>query len=300
MALTAEQIEQLCKDWCAASRAPDGGMAIGAGTEGHRLLANGVVFHELDFECLEASLTGTTMVLLRPGLNTIVVQDHFVLWSWCAELLLSPRSRSGNFLKRRCMPHSLTLGDPLRAGEEWEAQNKKHEIHHHQAKYFVQNAHYALAYLAFPLLEAMLKRACCSFVTFDGTIVTSFSVPKKTGATREYFVGKRCSSLRDLLHLHYSSVATAPLRLSIGKLRFHLAELDCTQDPFDTVYSWRNDSLHGSASLQTVGGTLLSWSFLIALHELKLDFEQRRRSVIEGCRWELQSGHRSPWSIYPP
>jgi hypothetical protein len=180
------------------------------------------------------------------------------------------------------------------------AQNKKHEIHHHQAKYFVQNAHYALAYLAFPLLEAMLKRACCSFVTFDGTIVTSFSVPKKTGETQKYVVGKRCSSLRDLLHLHYSTVATAPLRQSIGKLRLHLAELDCTQDPFDTVYSWRNDSLHGSASLQTVGGTLLSWSFLIALHELKLDFEQRRRVVIEGCRWELQSGHRSPWSFYPP
>jgi len=90
---TAAEIEKLCDDWCAASINPQGGMTIGANTEKFRLLANGVVFHELSHEQLCAAIIGLSKVLLRPGLNTIVDQDHFALWSWCGELLLRPSSQ---------------------------------------------------------------------------------------------------------------------------------------------------------------------------------------------------------------
>src|SRR5215217_116395 len=87
---TAAEIEKLCDDWCTASITPAGGMAIGANTEKFRLLANGVNFHELSHEQLCAALIGLSKVLLRPGLNTIVHQDHSALWAWCGELLLNP------------------------------------------------------------------------------------------------------------------------------------------------------------------------------------------------------------------
>ena len=89
---TAAEIAKLCDEWCSASSVPGGGMAIGGNTEKYRLLANGVVFHELNHEELCAAVAGLSKVLLRPGLNTVVDQDHFGLWSWCGELLLSPRA----------------------------------------------------------------------------------------------------------------------------------------------------------------------------------------------------------------
>jgi len=92
MATTPEEIKSLCEQWCSSVKTPDGGMAIGANSEKYRLFANGVRFHELDHQALLASILGLSKVLLLPGLNTIVVDDHFGLWSWCAEVLVGSRS----------------------------------------------------------------------------------------------------------------------------------------------------------------------------------------------------------------
>ncbi len=308
MSVSAAQIEKLCDDWCAATQAAGGGMAIGRDTEKYRLLANGVVFHELNFEPLCAAITGTTKVLLRPGLNTVVDHDHFALWAWCAELLLSPGSQvfsQDQFEIKSLFETAVHAAlancrRPPANREERKTQSKLIDLQPHHAKYFVQNAHLALAYLSFPLLEAMTKRACSAFVDLSGSVRSKFSIPRKKGGVRSYDLGEQCSSLRDLLHLHFSIVAAPQLRSLIDKLRIHLSELDRAQDPFDLVYGWRNDSLHGSASFQTIGGTLLSWSFLISLAELEPSFAMHRQTVLEHCRREAQSGYRSPWSFYPP
>ncbi|MFZ5770943.1 MAG: hypothetical protein ACOY4W_05900 [Thermodesulfobacteriota bacterium] len=308
MATSAAQIEALCDAWCAASKTPEGGMAIGGATERHRLLANGVVFYELDFDGLCAAITGTSRVLLRPGLNTVVSQDHFALWSWCAELLLSPRA--GFFSRDQFEITALfettvhaalaSCRRPTQSREEWEAENKRFELLPHHAKYFVEKSHLSLAYLGFPLLEAMTKRACSAYLDLSGNVVSKFSIPRKKGGTRSYNIGDQVSSLRDLLHLHYSLVAKPELSNRISKLRSHVSELDSSQDPFDIVYAWRNESLHGSANFQTIGGTLLNWSLLISLSELEASFEKHREVVLKHCQWELQSSFRSSWSFYPP
>ncbi len=308
MAVSAAQIEKLCDDWCAATTTPGGGTAIGRDTEKHRLLANGVIFHELNFECLCAAITGTSKVLLRPGLNAFVSHDHFALWAWSAELVLCPCAQlfSRDQLELRglvgtsCHAALVNCSRQTASPEEWEAQTQLFNLQPHHARYFVQNAHIALAYLGFPLLEMMTKRACSAFVDLAGNVISDFSVPRRTGGMKDYKVGKKVSSLRDLLHLQYSVVATPNLRSLISKLRVHLSELDGSQDPFDLVYAWRNDSLHGSASLQTIGGTLLNWSLLTVLAELEPAFEKHREIVLEHCRREAQSSHRSPWSFYRP
>lgn len=190
-------------------------MAIGASTEKFRLTANGIVFHELDYNGLCAAIVGTSRVLLRPGLNTIVHFDHMALWSWCGELILSPMA--GFFTKEQHEIQELAESvvraslvhcrRPTQSKEEWEAQNRIDELQHHHARWFLLKSHLVLAYLAFPFLEALLKRACSRFVDFDGTVKTPFSVPDKIGGQRRYDPSgrlKRCNSLRDLLFLHYS------------------------------------------------------------------------------------------------
>lgn len=289
-------------------------MAIGPSTERFRLLANGVEFHELSHEALCAALIGLSRVLLRPGLNTVIDQDHFALWSWCGELLLGSRSQIFPTAQHEIKSlyetsiHAALANcrKPPATKEEWQEQNRIQELQPHHAKQLLRESSLVLAYLAFPLLEAVLKRACASYVAFDGQVITAFAVPNKQGNPRQYdpngpsFRERQCNSLRDLLFLHSTAVAGPRLRALVDNFRVYLTSLDGTQDPFDLLYSWRNQSLHGSAKFQTIGGTVLNLSLLISLFEVEHEFEQHRLQILEHCRWEAQSQYKSPWSFYPP
>ncbi|MFL6628804.1 MAG: hypothetical protein ACJ8G1_20350 [Vitreoscilla sp.] len=310
---SAKQIEQLCDDWCTASTPPGGGLQIGSETEKFRLRANGVVFHELDFASLCAAVIGLSKALLRPGLNTIVDFDHFTLWSWCAELILASRpsvfAQAQHEIKAtyETAIHAALASctKPPASKDEWREQGRIRDLQPHHAKQLLSSSSSILAYISFPLLEAVLKRACAAYVAFDGQVVATFSVPSRSGNVRTYdpngsYRDQQCSSLRDLLFLHRTSVADSKQKLLLDRFRLHLGSLDTSGDPFDVLYRWRNQSLHGSTSFETIGGTVLGYCLLISLFELEPDFDARRTKAIEHCRWEAQSSHRSPWSFYPP
>lgn len=228
MTLTAEEITKLCDAWCDASTTSEGGIAIGGASEQHRLLANNIVFHELDYGALCSALLGTSKVLLRPGLNTIIDRDHFGLWSWCGELLLSPRAEVFSHEQHEIKSLFETSIRAALAGcrkpsanrEEWEEQNRISGLQPHHSKYFLQNSSLVLAYLGFPLLESITKRACSAYVGFDGSVNAQFQVLKKNGLSRVYDPAgsnfqKQCSSLRDLLFLLFNTVADPDLKHSL-------------------------------------------------------------------------------------
>lgn len=288
-------------------------MAIGAKTEKYRLLANGVQFHELGHGALCAALLGLSKVLLRPGLNTIVDHDHFALWSWCGELLLGPRSQifpASQQEVRSLYEASIHAAlancrKPPASKDEWQEQRRIQDLQPHHAKLLLNESSLVLAYLGFPLLEAVLKRACATYIGFDGQVIAAFSIPSRNGNPRNYdpngaFRDRQCSSLRDLLFLYSTLVADARQRALIDRFRTHLASLDASHDPFDLLYSWRNQSLHGSANFQTIGGTLLSLSLLISLFEIEHCFEAHRVQTVEHCKWEARSQFKSSRSFYPP
>ncbi len=194
MKLSAEEITRLCDAWCSASTTPEGGIAIGGASEQYRLLANGIVFHELNYQALCAAILGATKVLLRPGFNTFIVQDHFWLWAWCGELLLSPRAEIISHEQHEirtlfdtCIRSSLAgCRKPPANHEEWQEQNRISEMQTHHSKYFLSNCHVVLAYLGFPLLEAVIKRFCSAFINFDGKVISQFQVLNKVGQPRIY------------------------------------------------------------------------------------------------------------------
>ena len=309
---TAADIEKLCEDWCAASDVPGGGMVMGASTERFRLLRNGVVFHQLSHTELCSAILGLSRVLLRPGLNTIIDQDHHALWSWCGELLLlrtaSIFPHDQREIQQLCTAaiHAALANarKPPASRQEWEEQNRIASLQPHHAQSLIREAGIVLAYISFPLLEAVLKRSCSGYVELDGQVTTAFSVLNKVGQPTPYAptgqAKRKCSSLRDLLWLYANQVATAQHRAQLDKFCAHIRSLDSNQEPFDLIYTWRNQSLHGSASFATIGGTVLNLALLLSIFEIEQDFETRRAKAVDQCRWEAQLPSRTPWSFYPP
>lgn len=310
--LTALEIEKLCDDWLAAT-AKGEDFVMNDETEKFRLLANGIVFHELNHETLCVALLSLSKVLLRPGLNTIVDWDHFAAWSWCGQLLVAgrtsifPREEQEIQSLYEASIHAALVGcrKPPATREESAEMCRTDGLQPHHSRQLLRQSNLVLAYLTFPLLEAVLKRACSAYVALDGQVVAEFSVPYPSGAPKPYGpAGKpgqgRCNSLRDLLFLYSNLIANPNQKILLYRFRDHLTSLNSDQDPFDLIYSWRNQSLHGTTNFKTIGGSMLSLSLLISLFEIEQDFEQRRLKTVDIIRWEAQLPSKTPWSFYPP
>ena len=287
----------------------NGGIAIGGASEQYRLLNNEIVFHELNYDELRDAIVGLTDVLLLPGLNTIIDRDHEFLWSWLGELLLGrdgPLSTSTDreiaSLAETAVRSALANVRPP-TQESFDRSELVRSLSEHNAVQFLQHAHLALAYLAFPLLEAICRRACSSYVDLNGTVLARF--PRQNGGS--YNVSGKCSNVGDLLRLIEGTVSSGPLKSDLHEVLSHIQALSPgATDGATVVFDWRNSSLHGEVSLPTIGGTTLSLGLMIALDGVRDVYEDRRAAAINRAQWELQgfqSGSRwnpSPWSYYPP
>jgi hypothetical protein len=316
-------IAQLCDAWLAAVYQPDGRMLIGA-SENFRLHQNGIQFHELSYAEMQASCVGLTRVLLLKNLNSVLDLDHQLFWAWSAELIVSvrsgfftPQEMSISQLFDACIRASLAgIRPPLSSSspsslssklEEWRQERWLAQLVEFNTRQLVTHNALILAYLSFPLLEAMVKKVCSAYVDYSGTVLSQFTVPTRGGG-RTYRPDHpregTCSSLRDLLHLLYSTVADADLHVQLEKFRQHIQTLDTTIDPFDLIYAWRNQSLHGQSSFPTIGGTVLNLTFLIALNQIQPTYEERRDRAWQRIQHNRSitrsTGVEDPSRYYPP
>ncbi|MGP2408357.1 hypothetical protein V2A84_01805 [Yersinia sp. 2553 StPb PI] len=297
--MTPEIISKLCNSWLAASIIPDGGFRWGKETEKYRLSNNGVVFHELDFNTLCSAIIGTTNVLLLPGLNTIIDQDHYRLWSWCGALLLSRRGlkftyeqmEAKKLLETSVRCALVKCSPPLKDQNEWRKNVEIMRVQPMRVTHLVNNSDLILAYISFPLLEFVLKRACSIYVNMDGVIIKRFN------RYTDDDVGKsKISSLKILLKLLYNHVADKELRSLLTEFQENIKKTCNSPDAFALIYDWRNQSLHGKTNFSTIGGTLLSLSLLILLFEIKDDFENVKLEAMITARGQVNP-HTS---YYPP
>lgn len=249
--------------------------------------------------------------MLRQRLGLSVDLDHYAFWSWCGEILLGPHPQ---LFPRN--PHEICslyktsihaalahCQKPTTLEESRKNYRRIQELQPHHATQLLQESNLVLAYLGFPLLEAVLKRACSAYIDLNGKVISAFSVLRKDGTPKLYDPkgrNNKCSSLRDLLFLHHTNVAGARLKALLDRFREHLQLLDGTQDPFDLIYSWRNQSLHGATNFRTIGGTLLNLSLLITLFEFESEFEQRRLYILQFFQGVEYREYRPHWSFYPP
>jgi len=305
------EIQTLCDSWLAAATPSEGGLAIGAATEQFRLRNQGIHFHELSYGEIRAACLGLTKVLLHPGLNTVIDFDHQLFWSWCGELFAGTNSNYFTSDEREikdlyglaCRASLAGVFRPDPTG--WEKQRERTMVMEPNARELMHHSHVVLGYLALPLMEAIVKKACHNHVRYDGIVTAEFSVPGEADH-RRYDVGRRISSVRDLLWLLRENVAGPDLVAALDSQRGQIARLEPQTDPFDLLFRWRNSSLHGETALPTIGGTVFNTAILVALDAIAADYESRRDAIVDQVRREAQmaqlsgGGYRSPWSYYPP
>jgi len=291
------RITELCEKWCAEYARPEGMGPIG---ESYRLLANGVVFPDLTKESMSAAIIGLSRVLLHPRMNTVISRDHFYLWAWFGELLREQLAYSDSefwtlyeaLLRSALAP--ISFAQQYRSGIE-PVDLERQCIHLIR---FCEKSHVAMAYLGFPLLEALLKRACAKYVKNNGRIIKKFEISGPDGPTT-YNKGGLCSSVGALLKLHYKHVAPPDLVSHLDTFRDHIRGIDKSRDPYDLFYKWRNNLLHGTDSYNTIGGTLLNLALLISMYELPNGYEKARIHTIKRLD-NLAGRPLGPWSFYPP
>jgi hypothetical protein len=305
----ASEITALCESWVAAATA-EGGIAIGSATEQYRLRNNGIYFHELDYGSIQTACLGLSRVLLHGGLNTVIDWDHRWFWAWCGEIFAGRTGMEGGayfggaegeirqlfgLACRAALAGVFNSNDP----DAWERQREQRQHAEPNAQALIDESQVVLVYLSFPLLEAISKKACGTYVDADGRVIAPFSVPG-----RSYRVGARCSSVRDLLWLLHDDVASDNLRSALDLQRQHLQGLDSSVDSFGLVYDWRNSSLHGSAHLPTIGGTVFNTAILIALDGVAAHYGDLRDAALgqiahSRSAQALGVSH-DPFSFYPP
>jgi hypothetical protein len=267
MSEISEFILQLCDDAAATLQDPSGCLIYNHEIEKFRLQANDIQFHKLNYEELCAALVGLTKVLIFPRLNTLIASDHIYFWAWCAEIILS----DGNYFSIQEREIRELLSTVVRA-----------LIDDSNSSYLADKRHLIASYLAFPLLEGLLKKKCSAFVDSNGQVQAPFTVTREDGSQRRYEQrnNSRCNSLGDLLYLlKYTILSnTSELYKVLDGLAKHVRSLDPSMDPLMKIYNWRNTSLHGSDSFATIGGILLNFSIALCIDDLHENFETLRSS----------------------
>lgn len=309
----AKRILELCDAWLSAATGA-GGLRLGDNSEKFRLHANQIFPHELTLEELRVAHVALSRLLLLPGYGTIVDRDHMLLWAWEAELVIGThrgcqRTENDSELRQavEVAVHLLFAGRSLRQDGSSEAADRSRtalKILGIQDYELLTKGHDLLIYVAFPLLEGLLKRRAQAFTTADGGVSSAFDVPNRQGGRRSYAPGQQISSLRDLMWLERERLAPPDLAADIDSLMALLVPLEPDLNHgFDVIYRWRNKSLHGSRSFDTVGGTLIGLILRILLSEITEDFEQYRGRAWSSAHFRATRAPeslRNPWSYYPP
>ncbi|MBB5457696.1 hypothetical protein [Paraburkholderia sp. Cpub6] len=314
MPATAEQITRLCDDWLAAVTQPGGGMAIGGASERFRLHKNGVNFHEIEFDALCAAIVGLTKVVLLPGLTTVVDADHQLLWSWCAEVLLCRRadvfqpeqSELRELLSTAIHCALVTARNPGLRPSDWHREALITQIQSVHVQELTANSLLTLTYLAFPVLEGLIKLKCTEFVDMSGRVLAEFEVPRRggeSGRLRAYRPEQRgngqCNSIRDLLMLYRARVAGEAAGRYLDEIFGRLVQLEDKPGP-DALADWRNSSLHGAGSFPTIAGTVMGCALLIATDGIAGQYVELRQAALDGLAARQRMPVRFGNTFYPP
>lgn len=319
MDITPKKIIALCDSWYESVQSPDGGTCIGKDSDRYRLFNNGVHFHNLSVDELKASIVGLTVIHLLPHANRIsyTIPEHSHLWAWCAEIIMNEDSDIFSHeeyelqsLFEACIRASLAkCNKPVSSREEFQKLVQQDRLTPHNVKNFSSHSSLILSYLTFPLLEGICKKLCNDFILMDGRIIQEFAVPRryakdtlytpKPRRNKERLEKNKCSSLRDLLIFTMNHPSSENIQDEINKIKSYLYKVDSQTDPFDLIYDWRNQSLHGSTNFMTIGGTLLNLALLLLINQTSGRYEQLRKSTVDQLDDLREMGH-APWVYYPP
>lgn len=110
-------------------------------------------------------------------------------------------------------------------------------------------------FLAYPVLEGVIRRKLCEYISPDGRVLCEFHV---SGREKPYEKDRRISSLEHELQLLEQKTTNLSLKSILSDLR--------SWQPFNQVYYWRNKLLHGELTLNWHSISILLITYLILLN----------------------------------
>ena len=204
----------------------------------------------------------------------VVSQEHVVLWDTIGRYLLEPPSLY--FSEKRDKPFPLD-DVPLRnlfvttiktGMREWELRQGRPISTWSWFQMPVGSPVICaepVAYLVYPLLEAVLKRRLSDHLSREGIVTKAFSVPK-----RRYAVGNRCSKLDHMLALLGQNESSSILGGDLKQVLDHISFLYPGSEPLSVIaHEWRNPAMHGQHAVSTAYGIVLNIVLLVAMADVK-------------------------------
>jgi hypothetical protein len=113
-------------------------------------------------------------------------------------------------------------------------------------------------FLAYPLLEGVVRRKLGQFISAGGTVQKEFHVLKDDGEPKKYKPKDRINNLNHELQLLQNETSSASLRT-------RLSRLNEAQPLFEDIYKWRWQLLHGALTASWHSLTLLLLTYLVLL-----------------------------------
>lgn len=108
-------------------------------------------------------------------------------------------------------------------------------------------------FLAYPLLEGVVRRKLPKFISPDGTVLCEFEVPG-----RRYRQNDKISSLHDALQLLENETSSLTLKAKLSHVNKY-------SPLFSEKQNWRNMLLHGELTASWHGLTILLLIYMILL-----------------------------------
>ena len=294
---TPQQIREYCRAWSQRAAAHQRMESLRIGTS-HVYQASPLAsvcddIETADHAQLTSVVAGLTVCMVQPGEAFAGYgRDYRLVWAWCAELLVG-RGRGASFGVEFHVPRLLTAAvDAMLARS---IPDDAPGVGRHARE--LVNEHVALvAYLAFPLLEELLRAACRRHFNDDGRITAAFDTPGDDRQRHLYARGGTCSSVGDLLWLYRHHYAPKEIAACLDEVDNYLAVIvPGGTTGFRILRQWRNDTMHGTTALPTIGAVALNLAIIVALADKENDYADAVAKVV---------ARRTPGSglprFYPP
>jgi hypothetical protein len=126
-------------------------------------------------------------------------------------------------------------------------------------------------YVAYPILEGLLKRLCSDDLEGDGTVKAANTVYDLSN--EEYYnEGDKCNSLTEILYHFETEIADDFLSGELERHRKYIAKFgdETSQDTaYGLIYDWRNSIVHGQNQADVQYGISLNIICMIVWHYIE-------------------------------
>lgn len=258
--------------------------------------------HDLDFDGLEMVCYRLTNVLTSTSKDHMTVKinvEHFKFWAWMGQIVSASDGNpieyfsSEEFQLKELFYHTIRCA--LVSGEQRDINILTLDQYE-----MASGSLRSVSYLSFPLLEGMLRKVCNNYVDYSGNVIQEFTINYSPDKSKTYKIGDNCRSIKNMLYLYQSKIIDDSTKLDCLLQDVH--KLSSNGDhAFQTIYNWRNSSLHGNRkAFVNIGGIVLNISLFILLDSIKNKYGTYQERALRSAEIREKENPKYSLLFYKP